>query len=96
MKDIQSSSLLTLVLKLQRMSLAFGADAMPTLPAWLADMQSKGVGGAPKEEKDLRWVSDFVDKLAVAIAQREWEEAVALIEQSGWIRLTTDLLLQEG
>ncbi|KAG8879593.1 exocyst complex component exo84 [Tulasnella sp. 331] len=65
-----------------RMSLAFGADAMPTLPAWLADMQSKGVGGAPKEEKDLRWVSDFVDNLAVAIAQREWEEAVALIEEA--------------
>lgn len=67
---------------------------MPALPAWLVDLQNKGLGipglpGSDKtQQKDLRWVSDFVDKLAVAIALREWEEAVSLVEQGrerlGW------------
>lgn len=61
--------------------MAFGAEPMPELPAWMADIQSKGLGGDKKEEKDLQWVSDFIDKLAVSIALREWEEAVSLIEQ---------------
>ncbi|KAG8947884.1 exocyst complex component exo84 [Tulasnella sp. 424] len=70
-----------------RMSMALGAEPMPALPAWLVDLQNKGLGipglpGSDKtQEKDLRWVSDFVDKLAVAIALREWEEAVSLVEQ---------------
>lgn len=70
-----------------RMSMAVGAEPMPALPAWLADLQNKGLGipglpgGDKSQEKDMRWVSDFVDKLAVAIALREWEEAVSLVEQ---------------
>ncbi|KAG8901555.1 exocyst complex component exo84 [Tulasnella sp. 403] len=66
-----------------RMSMAAGAEPMPALPNWLADLQAKGLGGGDKkEEKDARWVGDFVDKLAVAIALREWEEAVSLVEQA--------------
>ncbi|KAG9046017.1 exocyst complex component exo84 [Tulasnella sp. UAMH 9824] len=72
-----------------RMSMAPGSEPMPALPAWLVDLQNKGLGipGLPgsdkSQEKDVRWVNDFVDKLAVAIALREWEEAVSLVEQGG-------------
>ncbi|KAG9032178.1 exocyst complex component exo84 [Tulasnella sp. JGI-2019a] len=65
-----------------RISLVIDGNPMPSFPAWLADLQSQGIPGVQKDEKDLRWVSDFVDSLAVAIAQREWEEAVGLIEQA--------------
>ena len=61
--------------------MAGGADPMPSLPSWLADPQAKGLGADKNEEKDARWVGDFVDKLAVAIALREWEESVSLVEQ---------------
>lgn len=69
--------------------MAPGAEPMPALPAWLVDLQNKGLGipGLPgsdkSQEKDVRWVNDFVDKLAVAIALRDWEEAVSLVEQGG-------------
>lgn len=54
---------------------------MPALPGWLADLQAKGLDGIERQEKDTRWLNDYVDKLAVAIALREWEESVSLIEQ---------------
>ena len=41
-----------------------------------------GVGGAnEKAEKDALWVSELTDNLTVAIALREWDKAVALVEE---------------
>lgn len=63
--------------------MAPGIEPMPSLPTWLSDLKLGGAGGgAPagdsKREKDI---GEYVDKLAVAIAVREWEESVALVEQ---------------
>jgi hypothetical protein len=55
------------------------------MPDWMADLaqRSGGDGSNAKEkaEKDARWVGEFADELTVAIALREWEQAVSLIEQ---------------
>jgi exocyst complex component 8 len=34
-----------------------------------------------KEKDDARWVNEFADELTVAIALREWDRAVNLVEQ---------------
>ena len=34
-----------------------------------------------KAERDIRWVGEFADELTVAIALREWDRAVELVEQ---------------
>ncbi|KZV86381.1 hypothetical protein EXIGLDRAFT_681055 [Exidia glandulosa HHB12029] len=60
-------------------------EAMPALPAWLSSMAPPNVGdpadGKTKNEQDSRWIDNFCDKLTVAIALREWEEAVQLVEE---------------
>ena len=39
------------------------------------------------DSKDLRWIEDFGDELTMAIAMRDWEAAVGLIERcKGQIR----------
>jgi exocyst complex component 8 len=38
-------------------------------------------GAKEKAEQDARWVGDWSDELTVAIALREWEKAVVLVEQ---------------
>jgi hypothetical protein len=45
--------------------------------------QKPGVGTSAqdKTEGDARWISDFADRLTVAIALREWEQAVSLVEE---------------
>jgi len=54
---------------------------MPAMPAWMADLAGKGAPNAKdKDEADARWVGEFSDDLEVAIALREWEQAVALVE----------------
>jgi len=53
---------------------------------WMADLvQKSGVGQSPqdKAEGDVRWAGDFADRLTVAIALREWEQAVSLVEEGG-------------
>lgn len=57
---------------------------MPALPDWLGEIAAReGMDGAKeKAERDARWVSDFSDDLTVAIALRQWDQAVSLI-QSG-------------
>jgi exocyst complex component 8 len=40
-----------------------------------------GSGAKEKAERDARWVGEFTDELNVAIALREWEQAVSLVEQ---------------
>lgn len=56
----------------------------------MADLAGRG-GGIPgldsdtgakeKAERDARWVADWADELTVAIALREWEKAVGLVEE---------------
>ena len=38
-------------------------------------------GAKEKAERDARWVGDWSDELTVAIALREWENAVVLVEE---------------
>ena len=60
---------------------------MPPLPEWLSDLAKKG-GELPgmandakeKAERDARFVGDWSDELTVAISLKEWNKAVALIE----------------
>jgi hypothetical protein len=40
-----------------------------------------GTDAKEKAERDVRWVGDWADELTVAIALREWEKAVGLVEQ---------------
>ena len=75
---------------------------MPPLPAWMADLASKsdmGPSAKEKAERDARWIGDFSDDLTVAIALREWDDAVALVEKGESRRITicmvADHLLQE-
>ena len=54
------------------------------MPDWMADLvQKPGVdpSAQDKAEGDARWVGDFADRLTVAIALREWEQAVSLVEE---------------
>ena len=61
------------------------------MPDWMTDLvQKSGMGPSAqdKAEGDARWAGDFADKLTVAIALREWEQAVSLVEE-GKIRVPT-------
>ncbi|TFK68248.1 hypothetical protein BDN72DRAFT_769553 [Pluteus cervinus] len=68
------------------------SDRMPQVPEWMADLTSKAgeVGDDAKEkiERDSRWTNDWADDLTVAIALREWDKAVVLVEQ-GNAKLST-------
>lgn len=75
-------STLVLLTKAQRSSHAF--EKLPSMPDWMADLaQKSGIGSSTqdKEEGDARWISDLADRLTVAIALREWEQAVSLVEE---------------
>lgn len=58
---------------------------MPSLPAWLSSMAppslADGGDSKTKSEQDARWIDNFSDKLTVAIALKEWDEAVQLVEE---------------
>ncbi|GLB43605.1 putative nuclear mrna splicing [Lyophyllum shimeji] len=70
-------------------------------PDWMADLASRG-GGTPgvdvesgakeKAERDAQWVGEWADELTVAIALREWDKAVTLVEE-GKAKLSTTPLL---
>jgi exocyst complex component 8 len=51
----------------------------------MADLAERagGDGSSAKEkaERDARWVGEFADELTVAIALRDWDQAVALVEE---------------
>ena len=52
------------------------------MPDWMADLvQKPGPSAQDKAEGDARWAGDFADRLTVAIALREWEQAVSLVEE---------------
>jgi hypothetical protein len=46
-------------------------------------VQQTGMNDSAKEvlERDARWIGDFADQLTVAIALREWDTAVDLVDQ---------------
>jgi exocyst complex component 8 len=78
-----------LLTEAQRNSHAF--EKLPSMPDWMADLaQKSGVGSSAqdKAEGDARWVSDFADRLTVAIALREWDHAVSLVEEGETLTLT--------
>jgi len=61
------------------------------MPDWMTDLvQKSGMGPSSqdKAEGDARWAGDFADRLTVAIALREWEQAVSLVEE-GKIHVST-------
>ena len=71
----------------QRTSQAFPPD-VPPLPDFLADIAEKSdMAGTAKEkaERDTRWTDEFSDELTVAIALRNWDQAVALVEDGGLV-----------
>ena len=60
-----------------------GKDA-PPVPDFLAHLVDKSdVGSSAKEksERDARWIGDFTDELTVAIALRNWDQAVNLVRE---------------
>ncbi|KAF9653216.1 hypothetical protein BDM02DRAFT_3087985 [Thelephora ganbajun] len=59
-------------------------EKLPSMPDWMADLaQRPGMGQSAqdKAEGDARWAGEFADRLTVAIALREWEQAVLLVEE---------------
>jgi len=44
------------------------------------------LGAKQKADHDARWVADWADDLTVAIALREWEKAVKLVEEGSYVR----------
>ena len=53
---------------------------------WMSELAKKagetsGSDAKEKTERDARWTSEFADELTVAISLREWEKAVALVEE---------------
>jgi exocyst complex component 8 len=55
------------------------------MPDWMAEFSQKaGAESSTAEanaEGDARWIGDFADDLTVAIALRQWSQAVALVEE---------------
>lgn len=59
------------------------------MPDWMAELARGGeipgvdadTGGKEKAERDARWAGDWADDLTVAIALREWDKAVILVEE---------------
>jgi exocyst complex component 8 len=58
------------------------------MPDWMAELAKRGgeipgmeSGAKEKSERDALWVGEWADELTVAIALREWEKAVTLVEQ---------------
>jgi len=39
------------------------------------------IGTSLAESKDLRWIDEFGDDLTMAIAMRDWDEALKLVER---------------
>ena len=58
---------------------------MPPIPDWMSELASKagemGSSAKEKSERDARWIGEWSDELVVAIALREWDKAVALVEE---------------
>ncbi|KAH8119727.1 hypothetical protein DFH11DRAFT_1556163 [Phellopilus nigrolimitatus] len=75
-----------------RRSFAFDMDAAAA--EWMSELALKaGVGGAKeKADKDAVWIGELTDGLTVAIALREWDKAVSLVEEGEVKKATTPTL----
>lgn len=58
------------------------------MPGSRSSINDLGFGGAnggssmlDAQGRNLRWIDDFGDELAVAIAVRDWDESVNLVEK---------------
>ncbi len=58
---------------------------VPPLPLWLKDMTEKeeSQDSKAKLERDLRRANELTDNLSVAIALRDWDEAIAMVDSGG-------------
>jgi hypothetical protein len=69
----------------QRSSYPMSTGKVQLVPDWMADLTARAggdtTGAKEKAERDARWVGEWSDELNVAIALREWETAVALVER---------------
>lgn len=52
-----------------------------------------GIGKDDPTGKDLTWIGDYADELAVNIATREFDEGVGLVEKGAWGFPSCSLLL---
>lgn len=64
---------------------------------WMNELAiAAGAGGAnEKAEKDAIWVGELTDSLTVAVALREWEKAVSLVEE-GMLLLSESCVFSEA
>ena len=78
---MHTSGTVSLIFIIQRRSFAFDLDT--TAAEWMNEIGlSNGVGGAKeKADKDALWIGEFTDNLTISIALREWDKAVALVEE---------------
>ncbi|WVF65465.1 hypothetical protein IAT40_000193 [Kwoniella sp. CBS 6097] len=53
----------------------------PALPGMNAGRPLSTIGMSMSDSKDLRWIDEYGDELTMAIAMRDWEEAVKLVER---------------
>lgn len=58
---------------------------------WMSELAKKageasGSDAKEKTERDARWTSEFSDELTVAISLREWDKAVALVEEGSFLK----------
>ncbi|ESK96148.1 nuclear mrna splicing protein [Moniliophthora roreri MCA 2997] len=77
----------------RRKTLWSGGDVRPrtlghaSAADWMADLAARAGEASPandakeKAERDARWTSEWADELNVAIALKEWESAVKLVEE---------------
>nr|XP_019049686.1 exocyst complex component EXO84 [Kwoniella bestiolae CBS 10118]OCF28616.1 exocyst complex component EXO84 [Kwoniella bestiolae CBS 10118] len=56
-----------------------GSPALPSLMSPGRPLSTIGMSMA--DSKDLRWIDEYGDELTMAIARRDWEEAVKLVER---------------
>ena len=54
---------------------------MADLAARAGETSSPASDAKQKAERDSRWTSEWADDLNVAIALKEWEKAVKLVEE---------------
>ncbi|OCF35643.1 exocyst complex component EXO84 [Kwoniella heveanensis BCC8398] len=51
------------------------------LPGIISGRPLSTIGMSMSDSKDLRWIDEYGDELTMAIAMRDWEEAVKLVER---------------
>lgn len=56
-------------------------ESMAPVPALPSYLLQDAAGSKEQSEWDAKWIGDFTDELAVAIALRQWDEALALVEK---------------